>query len=298
MHNLRWIAAMIVVTIGLGLGLYFIDVNERKDSEQARDQRRGESIRSSEVLSARDEPADAGGDVEATRSMSEGDDQVGADLQWDRINDVDGMVRSLRQEMDAGNPQAGWRLYQLAFMCLRASIVPEQIADEMQTTMQPDRRAELQAELERLEQMEGPCQDSLFQDPMEARSVYRDALWKSAQAGHLEAKYKLVFTSYMPGNEPVPSDADEDIDWTGTRREMLSDLRNACHNQALHSIGVHLARDSEVADELVRDRLPGHDVSTSRQIQAFSHRYAAAQLRDETQPAHSARNPDFPLTGC
>lgn len=296
MRAATWIAMAAVV--GFALFVVFGPFSEyRTDSSDGDDVQASDASGPSESVSAdADHAADAGSESEATDSNAEGENPGDTDLNWEEIDDVDALARSLAAALEDGNGLAGWKLHRLAATCLESHMVPAEIPAERQSRMTPEQLAEVQARLDRLNTMKGPCQDSSLGDIGYARSVKQEALWEAAQSGHLDSKYRLVFRSYMPGNEPMPSSDEKDMTWQTARREQLNELREACHDRALASIGIHLSRDSDVADGLVRESLEGHDASTSRQIQAFAHRYAAAVLQNDEQPARSARNEDYPLS--
>lgn len=213
-------------------------------------------------------------------------------LDWEGIDDVDEVIQSLTSAMESGDKEAAWQLHSLATICMKAAMSPRSVPAELQSTMAPERLAQLEADLERYAVMRQPCSNSEIAAPGQAMSMAREALWQAALEGHPQAQYEAVF------NPPPPQGASsaDQSERLAMRSQMLSDLRDSCHEGALRSIGYHLGRESRVTEGLLRESIAGHDSTTSRQIQAFAHRYAAATLSDNPQPARSARNEDHPLS--
>jgi len=275
------------------------DVGET-EKEQVEEQRAADSDeeRSEQERQADSHQADTKPAAEPDESWDDGAEKLVEEPDWKNLGDVEAWIEDLKAAHEAGDPNAAYYLFQMAVKCIQADQVLDDFREQRDEESSPEQRASIQERIDELSAMKGPCQDSRYEDLPLAISEQIEWIWHSAEAGHEDAMYKTVFGTYGGGSAPPGSDVPDEEDRDALRREFAEQLRESCHADSLHSMGVHMSRGSDVTRGLELGEFRDMDEETAQQAEAFAHRYAAASLREEGRPAEDARKSDHLLTAA
>ncbi|MCP1727273.1 hypothetical protein J2T60_001238 [Natronospira proteinivora] len=217
-------------------------------------------------------------------------------LDWHAISDVDALYVELVDRFEAGDVHAGYQLFELAEHCMHSPMVMEDLENQLAEANDPETIQGLQETRDKYQAIEGPCRESELWNANVAMQAQSRWLWRSAEAGHAEAMYDVVFGR----STPVPPPEDMDIESTDERLAYRQDyarqLREACDHRALYSMGAHFSRQSPVTEGLHVGDHTDADEAIAWQLEGFAHRYTAGRLQGESDPARQSRNPDHPLT--
>ena len=211
---------------------------------------------------------------------------------WDAIADVDETREALIRAFEAGDVHAAYQLYEIAQLCI-LTLAIEDMGSGIDEEVDPDRRANMGELHQRAASMEARCQASSLADPRKLITENDRWLEKAADAGHAEAMYRTLFAGVR---RMRPDDDDAREEQLAREQAIYERLRDNCHARSLHSTGMHLARGSAIVGTLDRQTDWGRDDHTSRHMDAFAHRYAAARLNDDGRPAEQARDSQHLLT--
>lgn len=121
-------------------------------------------------------------------------------------------------------------------------------------------------------------------------------MWQAGQAGDRKARPRILFSPLGPELRFQQYSGEGGEACRQARELMADNLREDCDAEGLESLGIHMARESPVAQDLETDEFADRDPDVHRQMAAFAHRYAAGRLKDRVQPAREARDPEFSLT--
>ena len=220
----------------------------------------------------------------------------GESLNWHAIDDVDGLRAELDARFEAGDVHAGYQLFELAGMCLLGPMVLHDLDSRLAETNDPEVRQGLIETRDEYQAMAEPCRESELWQGNAAMTERAKWLWRSAEAGHVDAMYDVVFGTEIPMSPPGEMGIDGADERLQFRQDYARQLRESCNARGLHSLGVHFSRESIVTDGLHLGDHDDVDEATAWQLEGFAHRYAAGHLRDEALPEQAARNPDHPLT--
>ncbi|MCP1727274.1 hypothetical protein J2T60_001239 [Natronospira proteinivora] len=217
---------------------------------------------------------------------------------WHNLGDVDTLAGRLEAAHEDGNPNAAYYLHELAMDCQHAVYHLDRLESDLEEADSPGERQNIQERLEKLSAMQEPCRNSRFETPHTATQEAVNWVWHSAERGHPDAMYDVVFGTW--GSGPSMDDLDHGDEETrqARRQEYAQQLRDACHADGLYSMGVHLSRDSGVTEGLEMGQFTDVDGDTAQQMEGFAHRYAAALVQNEPRPAHAARRADHALTSA
>jgi len=237
-------------------------------------------------------PEEASDDNASSETFS----HAGQSLDWHAISDVNALHAELVERFEAGDVHAGYQLFELAEHCLLGPMVMHDIEEQIAAANDPETIQGLQETRDKYQAIEEPCRESELWQANVSMAVQSRWLWRSAEAGHVDAMYDVVFGRSNPVAPPREMELDGEDERLAHRRGYARQLRQACDDRALYSMGVHFSRNSPVTEGLAFADHPDVDEATARQLEGFAHRYAAAHLQGEGRPAHEARNPDHPLT--
>jgi len=244
--------------------------------------------------------ADAGEAGESDESEESGAQSAlfmgGEELDLKTVEDVAAKYAELKAAFEAGDVHAAYQLYELSFGCSVSPRMIETRRSWLEDETDPNQRESIRRDKRHFEAFNQQCEETEWGQP---RMAYEEASqwhWKAAEAGHADAMYRTVFSGmHRSPREGARLSEDEQMD---IRRDYLESLRDACHADALHSMGVHLSRDSAVTADFELQDHWDRDDDSARQMEGFAHRYAAARLREEGRPAEEARIPDQLLTAA
>ena len=220
----------------------------------------------------------------------------GESLNWHAISDVDALYAELVERFEAGDVHAGYQLFELGHHCLLGSMVLHDIDHQLAAANDPETLQGLRETRDKYQAIEGPCSESQLSQANVSTALQSRWLWRSAEAGHVDAMYDVVFGRAIPVAPPSDKGIEGADERLAYRQRYARQLREACDSQSLHSLGVHFSRESPVSDGLHLGDHDDVDEATAWQLEGFAHRYAAGHLRDEALPEQAARNPDHPLT--
>lgn len=213
--------------------------------------------------------------------------------------DVDRRYATLVEQYESGDESAAHTLYELSRLCMSARRDLSEMREAIDGEPDPEVRQAKESRYDRLKAAQRRCRDSRYGNVVSAVQEYGNWGWRAAEAGYQDAMYDVVF-NYRSGST-VPDDwevAGNDADILNLRQRYASALRESCHAPSLQSMGRHMARGSRVADGLYLDAFEDFRDDRARQMEAFAHRYAAAQLNGHERPGHTAREADFALTAA
>jgi len=226
-------------------------------------------------------------------SLPETPDAPDDEPDWTQVSDVDELKAELEAQFDEGDAQAALHLSTLKNLCYAAAVNKERLIARFDDTHDPEERQPLASYLEKLEQLQGPCEDADAISSPPALSDVEKWTWRAAEAGEESAMYSVVFNQH---GDPPDELMDDDEEQHALRQSFLQELRDQCHADSLQSIGLHMAAGSRVTEDFSLGVEADVPEETARQMEAFGHRYAAASLRGQDEPAAKARHADHPLT--
>jgi len=208
------------------------------------------------------------------------------------------LVRAdLEQRFEDGDSSAAWALYQISLYCGGSLQWISQWRAALDNTTDPDRRMELQEEIDRFEAVQGLCYNSELADRRTVQEEMGRWQWEAAEAGVEEAMMEVAFARQGLNSGYEALTGDRDVSGMAQRQKLYADeLRNRCHTGALRKMGEGFAENDPFLRGWEYKDHPDRDHETARQIEAFAHLYTAAAQAGESEPARQSRNPSHPLT--